>query len=109
MPESALGLGFALPTRDRLLGGPGSFGTAGLGGCRAWALPEAALAYAYLPTQLLDASPDPRVEPLTAAVLAAARQAGTESPYMAGLREDGDKARTGGILRIVPSRFRPSG
>jgi CubicO group peptidase (beta-lactamase class C family) len=69
MPESALGLGFTLPTRDRPLGGPGSFGTAGLGGCRAWTLPEAALAYAYLPTRLLDANPDPRDEPLTAATL----------------------------------------
>jgi CubicO group peptidase (beta-lactamase class C family) len=67
MPESALGLGFTLPTRERPLGGPGSFGTVGLGGCRAWALPEAALAYAYLPTQLLDANPDPRDLALTAA------------------------------------------
>jgi CubicO group peptidase (beta-lactamase class C family) len=75
IPESALGLGFSLPTRERPLGGPGSFGTVGLGGCRAWALPEAALAYAYLPTQLLDANPDPRDLALTAAVLAAARQA----------------------------------
>jgi CubicO group peptidase (beta-lactamase class C family) len=69
MPESALGLGFTLPTQDRPLGGPGSFGTVGLGGCRAWALPEAGLAYAYLPTQLLDANPDPRDEPLTTATL----------------------------------------
>jgi CubicO group peptidase (beta-lactamase class C family) len=74
MTESALGLGFNLPTPERPLGGPGSFGTAGLGGCRAWALPEAALAFAYLPTQLLDANPDPRDLALTAAVLAAARQ-----------------------------------
>jgi len=70
MPESALGLGFTLPTRDRPLGGPGSFGTVGLGGCRAWTLPEAALAYAYLPTQLLDANPDPRDLALTAAMRA---------------------------------------
>ena len=60
MSESALGLGFNLPIADRPLGGPGSFGTVGLGGCRAWALPEAGLAFAYLPTQLLDANPDPR-------------------------------------------------
>ena len=60
MAESALGLGFNLPTRDRPLGGPGSFGTVGLGGCRAWALPEAGLAFAYLPIQLLDVNPDPR-------------------------------------------------
>ena len=67
MPESALGLGFTLPTLDRPLGGPGSFGTVGLGGCRAWTLPEAALAYAYLPIRLLDSNPDPRDELLTAA------------------------------------------
>lgn len=73
MAESALGLGFNLPTPGRLLGGPGSFGTIGLGGCRAWALPEAGLAFAYLPTQLLDANPDPRDHALTAAVLAAAQ------------------------------------
>ena len=75
MAESALGLGFSLPTPERPLGGPGSFGTVGLGGCRAWALPEARLAFAYLPTQLLDANPDPRDLALTAAVLAAAQQA----------------------------------
>ena len=71
MTESALGLGFNLPTADRPLGGPGSFGTVGLGGCRAWALPEAGLAFAYLPVQLLDVNPDPREAALTAAVLAA--------------------------------------
>jgi len=70
MAESALGLGFSLPTRDRPLGGPGSFGTVGLGGCRAWALPEAGLAFAYLPIQLLDVNPDPR----ELALAAAARQ-----------------------------------
>jgi CubicO group peptidase (beta-lactamase class C family) len=70
MTETALGSGFNLPTRERPLGGPGSFGTVGLGGCRAWALPEARLAYAYLPLQLLDANPDPRDAALTAAVLA---------------------------------------
>jgi CubicO group peptidase (beta-lactamase class C family) len=75
MAESALGMGFNLPMPERPLGGPGSFGTVGLGGCRAWALPEAGLAFAYLPTQLLDANPDPRDLALTAAVLAAVRQA----------------------------------
>lgn len=75
MSESALGLGFNLPAHDRPLGGPGSFGAVGLGGCRAWALPEAELAFAYLPTQLLDANPDPRDLALTAATLAAAKQA----------------------------------
>jgi CubicO group peptidase (beta-lactamase class C family) len=71
MTESALGLGFNLPTADRPLGGPGSFGSVGLGGCRAWALPEAGLAFAYLPTQLLDANPDPRDLALSAAARAA--------------------------------------
>jgi len=73
MTESALGLGFNLPTAARPLGGPGSFGSVGLGGCRAWALPEAALAFAYLPSQLLDVNPDPRELALTAATLAAIR------------------------------------
>ena len=73
MTESALGLGFNLPTRDRPLGGPGSFGTVGLGGCRAWALPEAGLAFAYLPIQLLDVNPDPRELALAAAARQGAR------------------------------------
>lgn len=42
----------------------------GLGGCRVWALPEAGLAYAYLPLQPLDANPDPRDAALTATTLA---------------------------------------
>ena len=71
MTETALGLGLNLPTDARPLGGPGSFGSVGLGGCRAWALPEAALAFAYLPTQLLDVNPDPRDLALTAASMAA--------------------------------------
>jgi CubicO group peptidase (beta-lactamase class C family) len=70
MTESAMGLGFNLPTTFRPLGGPGSFGSVGLGGCRAWALPEARLAFAYLPNQLLDVNPDPRDLNLTAATLA---------------------------------------
>jgi CubicO group peptidase (beta-lactamase class C family) len=72
MTETALGLGFNLPTAARPLGGPGSFGSVGLGGGRAWALPEAALAFAYLPNQLLDVNPDPRELALAAATLAAA-------------------------------------
>lgn len=75
MTESALGLGFTLPTAERPLGGPGSFGAVGLGGCRAWAVPEAGLAFAYLPAQLLDTSPDPREVTLTRAVLTAAKAA----------------------------------
>ena len=71
--ETALGLGFNLLTAARALGGPGSFGSVGLGGCRAWALPEAALAFAYLPGQLLDVNPDPRDLALTTATLAAIR------------------------------------
>jgi hypothetical protein len=37
----------------------GVLGTGGPGRCRAWALPEARLAFAYLPGQLLDANPYP--------------------------------------------------
>jgi CubicO group peptidase (beta-lactamase class C family) len=69
MTDSALGLGFNLPTEARPLGGAGSFGSLGLGGCRTWALPEANLAFAYLPKQLLDANPDPREVALAAATL----------------------------------------
>jgi CubicO group peptidase (beta-lactamase class C family) len=47
--ENALGLGFLLPTEWCPLGGPGSFGTAGFGGSRAWANPELGLAFAYTP------------------------------------------------------------
>ena len=76
MSESALGLGFHLPTAERPLGGPGSFGATGLGGCRAWALPEAGLAFAYLPSQLLSAGPDPREAELSAAALSSPCQQG---------------------------------
>lgn len=47
--QNALGLGFLLPTEWCPLGGPGSFGTAGFGGSRAWANPELELAFAYTP------------------------------------------------------------
>jgi len=47
--ENAVGLGFLLPTDWCPLGGPGSFGTAGFGGSRAWANPELELAFAYTP------------------------------------------------------------
>jgi CubicO group peptidase (beta-lactamase class C family) len=67
--ETALGLGFVLPTVGRPLGGPGSFGTMGLGGSRAWALPEAEVAFAYVMNQLLDLNPDPRAENLARATL----------------------------------------
>jgi CubicO group peptidase (beta-lactamase class C family) len=67
--NALLGLGFVLPTVDRLLGGPGSFGTMGLGGSRAWALPEADLAFAYVMNQLLDLNTDPRAENLARATL----------------------------------------
>jgi CubicO group peptidase (beta-lactamase class C family) len=47
--ENAVGLGFLLPSDWCPLGGPGSFGTAGLGGSRAWANPELELGFAYTP------------------------------------------------------------
>jgi CubicO group peptidase (beta-lactamase class C family) len=47
--ENAVGLGFLLPSEWCPLGGPGSFGTAGFGGSRAWANPELELAFAYTP------------------------------------------------------------
>ena len=47
--ENALGLGLLLPTEWCPLGGQGSYGTAGLGGSRAWAHPELGLAFAYTP------------------------------------------------------------
>jgi CubicO group peptidase (beta-lactamase class C family) len=47
--ENAVGLGFLLPSEWCPLGGPGSFGTAGFGGSRAWANPEMELAFAYTP------------------------------------------------------------
>src|SRR5262245_56728618 len=47
--ENAVGLGFLLPTEWCPLGGPGSFGTAGFGGSRAWSNPELELAFAYVP------------------------------------------------------------
>ena len=46
---NAVGLGFLLPSERCPLGGPGSFGTAGFGGSRAWANPELELAFAYTP------------------------------------------------------------
>jgi CubicO group peptidase (beta-lactamase class C family) len=67
--ETAIGLGFLLPTADRPLGGSGSFGTVGLGGSRGWALPEAGLAFGYVMNQLLDVNPDPRAEALARAAL----------------------------------------
>jgi CubicO group peptidase (beta-lactamase class C family) len=67
--ETAIGLGFLLPTAERPLGGPASFGSVGLGGSRAWALPEADLTFAYVMNQLLDVNPDQRAESLARATL----------------------------------------
>jgi hypothetical protein len=47
--ENALGLNFLLTSEWCPLGGPGSFGTAGFGGSRAWANPGLELAFAYTP------------------------------------------------------------
>jgi CubicO group peptidase (beta-lactamase class C family) len=69
MEESAIGLGLQLPTRSLHLGGPGSFGTTGLGGSQAWALPEAGLAFAYVTNQPVDEKPDRRALALSEAAL----------------------------------------
>jgi CubicO group peptidase (beta-lactamase class C family) len=60
MEESTIGLGLQLPTGSLPLGGPGSFGTTGLGGSQAWALPEADLVFSYVTNQPLDEKPDHR-------------------------------------------------
>ena len=69
MDESAIGLGVQLPTASLPLGGPGSFGTTGLGGSQAWALPEADLAFAYVTNQPVDEKPDRRALALSQAAL----------------------------------------
>jgi CubicO group peptidase (beta-lactamase class C family) len=68
--QRATGLGFLLPSPDRPFAGPGSFGHSGLGGSRAWALPERGLACGYVVNRLTSDSPDPREMCITQAVLA---------------------------------------
>ena len=58
--DDALGLGFVLPAAYNPLGGPGSFGSSGLGGSRAWAIPERNLAFAYVMNRAQAHYPDPR-------------------------------------------------
>jgi CubicO group peptidase (beta-lactamase class C family) len=70
--DDALGLGFMLPAAHNPLGGSGSFGSAGLGGSRAWALPERNLAFAYVMNRAQAHMPDPRETALASAVLACA-------------------------------------
>jgi CubicO group peptidase (beta-lactamase class C family) len=67
--ENAVGLGFLLPTKWCPLGGPGSFGTAGFGGSRAWANPELGLAFAYTPNLCSLAHFDAREVALSHAVI----------------------------------------
>src|SRR5262249_2651379 len=67
--ENALGLGFLLSTGWCPLGGPGSFGTAGFGGSRAWANPDLELAFAYLPNLCSMGHFDPREAALSRAVV----------------------------------------
>jgi CubicO group peptidase (beta-lactamase class C family) len=69
MEESAIGLGVQLPTGSLPLGGPGSFGTTGLGGSQAWAVPEADLSFAYVTNQPVDEKPDRRTVALSEAAL----------------------------------------
>jgi CubicO group peptidase (beta-lactamase class C family) len=70
--ENAVGLGFLLPTAWCPLGGPGSFGSAGFGGSRAWANPELELAFAYTPNLCSLGHFDPREVALSRAVVASA-------------------------------------
>jgi CubicO group peptidase (beta-lactamase class C family) len=73
--ENALGLGFLLPTEWYPLGGPGSFGTAGFGGSRAWARPELGLAFAYTPNLCSLGHFDAREAALSRAVIDCATKA----------------------------------
>jgi len=70
--ENALGLGFLLPTEWCPLAGPGSFGTAGFGGSRAWANPQLELAFAYTPNLCSLGHFDARETTLSRAVVACA-------------------------------------
>ena len=70
--ENALGLGFLLPTEWCPLAGPGSFGTAGFGGSRAWASPKLELAFAYTPNLCSLGHFDARETTLSRAVVACA-------------------------------------
>ena len=68
--ENAVELGSLLPTEWCPLGGPGSFGTAGFGGSRAWANPELELAFAYTPNLCSLGHFDAREANLTRAAVA---------------------------------------
>ena len=70
--ENAVELGSLLPTEWCPLGGPGSFGTAGFGGSRAWANPELELAFAYTPNLCSLGHFDARETTLSRAVVACA-------------------------------------
>jgi CubicO group peptidase (beta-lactamase class C family) len=67
--DDAVGMGFMLPGAHCPLGGPGSFGSAGIGGSRAWALPERNLAFAYVLNRCTAQVPDSRETALSRAVL----------------------------------------
>jgi len=80
--ENAVGLGFLLPSEWCPLGGPGSFGTAGFGGSRAWANPELGLAFAYTPNLCSLRHFDEREAALSRAVVSSAnRLVGTANDY----------------------------
>jgi len=70
---NAVGLGFLLPSEWCQLGGPGSFGTAGFGGSRAWANPELELAFAYTPNLCSLGHFDAREAVLSRATVACAK------------------------------------
>ncbi|HET6414385.1 MAG TPA: serine hydrolase domain-containing protein [Anaeromyxobacter sp.] len=73
--ENAMRLGFLLPSEWCPLGGPGSFGTAGFGGSRAWANPDLELAFAYTPNLCSLGHFDHRETALSRATVACARAA----------------------------------
>jgi CubicO group peptidase (beta-lactamase class C family) len=82
---NAVGLGFLLPSEWCQLGGPGSFGTAGFGGSRAWANPELELAFAYTPNLCSLGHFDAREAMLSRATVACANRV-RENEALTGIK-----------------------
>jgi CubicO group peptidase (beta-lactamase class C family) len=70
--ENAVGLGFLLPAAWCPRDGPGSFGTAGFSGSRAWVNPQLELAFAYTPNLCSLGHLDAREATLSRAAVACA-------------------------------------